>query len=111
MQKITWSLEFKQDGMVVVFDVAGRRVAFNLSQNERLLWAASFSINISARLAAEIVQQVLSERLFGWLAPWNQWRLKFVRAALNTEAMGNLGAEAETEEIEAKSERRNPWAG
>jgi hypothetical protein len=106
---ITWKLELNDDRMTVAFDVHGERVAFKFSAHERLLWASSFSINLSARLAAEVVEQVLAERLLGWLRPWNAWRLKFVKAAINREAMGNLGYEGE--ELEAESGRRDPCDG
>lgn len=108
-RRITWELELNDDRMTVAFDVHGERIAFKFSALERVLWASHFSIKLSARLAAEVVEQVLDERFFGWLRPWNSWRLKFVKAAINREAMGNLGYEGE--ELEAESERRSPWSG
>lgn len=99
---------FDVDGrLTVTFHVAGKRVVFLFGCHESQLWAASFQPITSPAKAAEIVEQIFAERLFVW--PWLRWRLAFVRAALNTEAMGNLGYEAE--EAEASSERRDPWSG
>lgn len=107
MPRATYRFSLGRGSMAVVFYVAGKRVAFNFGCHEQHLWAGSFALSTTPAQAAAIVEQILSERLIVW--PWLRRRLAFVQAALNAEAMGGLGYEAE--EAEASSERRNPWSG